>query len=321
MESKLFMEYLENNSPEGLASIPKSDLHNHASNGGNVEYVKNLANIDVPPPPPDFASIAAMEEWAHANIKRHVTKFTRYEAAFAQAKADGIFVLALSVFRKEMDRFGTCEQFIQMFNGLKNKHLPDAQFIPEIAYSSEADCATIDIEYDLMDEILSHNYFKSIDLCCCELTHPVINYKNHRKIFAKAKNAGLVVRAHVGEYGTADDVMRAVEELELDEVNHGIGAASSPQVMKWLADHKIRLNVCPTSNLMLDRATSYKEHPIRKLFDYGVPVTVNSDNMLIFNQSVSREYLNLYNCGLMSVQELDEIRLTGLGRDWATGGT
>ena len=211
-----------------------------------------------------------------------------------------------------MNGFGGCKDFVHMFDGFKKKHIPNAMFIPEIAYFGEADNTTVDYEYSLMDEVLSYNYFKSVDLCCCELTHPVINYKNHKKIFAKAKKAGLILRAHVGEYGAADDVMRAVEELELDEVNHGIGAASSPQVMKWLAAHKIRLNICPTSNLMLGRVSSYKEHPIRKLFDYGVPVTINSDDMLIFNQSVSQEYLNLYSCGLMTAQELDEIRLTGM---------
>ena len=51
-----------------------------------------------------------------------------------------------------------------------------------------------------------------------------------------------------------DDVWRAVEELELDEIQHGIAAASSPSIMRMLADNRIRLNVCPTSNVMLGRS-------------------------------------------------------------------
>ncbi len=119
-------------------------------------------------------------------------------------------------------------------------------------------------------------------------------------------------KAHVGEFGTADDVWEAVEELELDEVHHGIAAARSVSVMNWLADHHIRLNVCPTSNVMLRVADSYAKHPLRKLYDHGVLVTINTDDLLIFNQSVSQEYLNLYRSGLMTAEELEEIREVGL---------
>jgi adenosine deaminase len=229
----------------------------------------------------------------------------RFEAAFVQAKNDGISVLASSVHTKQMNEFGTYEQFFKILNELKNKYIPDTLFMPEWLIYGGGD---IDYKYSLMDEILSFNYFKSIDILCEELK----DYKDIKKICRKAKKAGLKLKAHVGEYGTADDVMKAVEELELDEVQHGIAAASSPQIMNWLAQHKIRLNVCPTSNIMLEIVPSYIEHPIKKLYDYGVPVTINTDDMLIFNQSVSQEYLNLFRCGLMSAEELDNIRLTGL---------
>jgi adenosine deaminase len=312
MESEKFKEYLITGSLNGLVSIPKSDLHNHASNGGNVEFVKKYANIDIELPPSVFSSITDMEKWAHANIKKYIEKKMRYKAAFMQAKDDGISVLAMCVFRDEMDAFGTCAQFIEMFNDMKNAYIPGTLFLPEISYFGSSDDVKIDYEYSLLDEILSYNYFKSIELCTDELSQPYTNYKKFSGIFKKAKKHGLKLKAHVGEYGTADDIMRAVEELELDEVHHGIGAFSSPQVMKWLARHKIQLNVCPTSNVMLGRVRNYKERPIKVLYDYGIPITMNSDDMLIFNQSVSQEYFNLYNCGLMNVDELDKIRKTGL---------
>ena len=312
MESEGFKEYLSVGSLKGLASIPKSDLHNHASNGGNVEFVKKYANVDIELPPPNFSSITEMEKWAHANIKKHIHKKMRYEAAFAQAKDDGISVLAMCIFRDEMDKFGTCGQFIELFKELKNRYIPDAVFRPEISYFGSSDHDKIACECHLLDKILSYNYFTSIELCCDELSQPYTDYKKFTGLFRKAKKYGLKLKAHAGEYGTADDVLRAVEELELDEVHHGIGAASSPQIMKWLARHKIQLNICPTSNVMLGRVESYKKHPIRILYDYEVPITVNSDDMLIFNQSVSQEYFNLYQCGLMTAEELDKIRKTGL---------
>jgi adenosine deaminase len=127
-----------------------------------------------------------------------------------------------------------------------------------------------------------------------------------------AKDMNVTRKAHAGEFGTAEDVLEACEVLELQEVHHGIAAARSKPVMKWLANNKIQLNICPTSNIMLGRVKSYEEHPIRILYDHGIPVTVNTDDLLIFNQSVSQEFWNLFRAGLMTAEELDEIRLTGL---------
>ena len=110
-------------------------------------------------------------------------------------------------------------------------------------------------------------------------------------------------------------MQRAVEELELDEVQHGIAAAQSSSVMKFLADNRIRLNICPTSNVLLGRVESLAVHPIRKLYDAGVKVTVNTDDVLVFGQSVSDEFLNLYRAGLFGAAELDELRQNGLSDD------
>src|SRR5579863_766832 len=90
--------------------------------------------------------------------------------------------------------------------------------------------------------------------------------------------------------------------MELDEVQHGIAAAQSPAVMRFLADRRIRLNLCPTSNLMLGRVESLTEHPIRKLYDAGVRVTINTDDALVFGCSASGELLALHRAGLFSAK-------------------
>ena len=117
---------------------------------------------------------------------------------------------------------------------------------------------------------------------------------------------------HVGESGSAEDVEAAIETLGLDEVHHGINAANSPRVMKLLADRKITLNICPTSNIMLNYVNSYKDHPIKILVENGVPVTINTDDLLVFNSSVDEEYFRLYEAGTLSAKQLDEIRLWGI---------
>ncbi len=85
--------------------------------------------------------------------------------------------------------------------------------------------------------------------------------------------------------------------------------------MKFLMGNRIRLNICPTSNVLLGRVESLSVHPIRKLYDAGVKVTVNTDDVLVFGQSVSDEFLNLYRAGLFTAVELDELRQNGLSHD------
>jgi len=127
-------------------------------------------------------------------------------------------------------------------------------------------------------------------------------------LYRACKERGMRLKAHVGEWGTSDDVWRAVEILELDEVQHGIAAADSPQVMRFLADHAVTLNICPTSNLLLGRVARLEDHPIRTLYDAGVRVTINSDDALVFGVGVSEEFLTLYRANVFTSTELDQIR-------------
>ncbi|MGE5652696.1 MAG: adenosine deaminase [Bacillota bacterium] len=231
----------------------------------------------------------------------------RIEASFAQAAKDNIRVLALGFGIGEIDSLGGMEPFAKVMNELHQRHAPESEFLPELSLGRESN---VDVVASRLDEIFSYNWFKSVDICNDEFAQPISMFK---AIYRRAKASGLRLKAHVGEFGSADDVMEAVEVLELDEVHHGVAAAHSVSIMRWLADHRIQLNVCPTSNIMLKLVSSYADHPIRKLYDHGIPVTINTDDLLIFNQSVSQEYLNLFGSGLMAADELNAIRETGLG--------
>jgi adenosine deaminase len=301
-----FLRALNEKSIAELQRIPKSDLHSHAGRGGNIAYIEKMANVKITPPASPFDSLGEMNSWLNDNVKCHFPDrdgyLERVEAAFAQAEEDNIAILALSFGEEEVYRFGSVDNFVCVMDSLHNQFAPNTLFLPDLACGYGA-------YDDKLDEILSADWFRGID---------IINYANKyalselKKLCSIAKSHGVLLKAHVGEFDTADDVMRYAETLELDQIQHGIAAASSPQIMKWLAKNKVLLNVCPTSNVMLKRTQEYKTHPIKTLFDYGVPVTISSDDMLIFNASVSQEYLNLYSAGLMTAGELNTIREIGL---------
>lgn len=275
-----------------------------------MAYIGEWAKVVIEPPERPFASLHEMQNWYTVNVKRHCPGkqgyLKRVEAAFVQAREDRIAKLALNFGIDEIEALGGMEPFMQTMDDLQRRHAPDTDFRPELSLDRACDVEQVGAR---LYEIFAAQWFRSIDVCHDELAQPISAFK---PIYRAAHAAGLVCKVHVGEFGTADDVMEAVEELELQEVHHGVAAARSPQIMSWLARHAIRLHVCPTSNVMLGVAESYGKHPIRKLYDHGVPVTVNTDDLLIFNQSVSQEYRNLYISGLMTPEELDDIRRIGL---------
>ena len=130
--------------------------------------------------------------------------------------------------------------------------------------------------------------------------------------YARARAQGLTLKGHVSEFGGAESLRRTVEILDLDEVQHGIDAVECSDVMRWLAEKGVRLNACPTSNVMLGVVADLSIHPIRQLHDQRVVVTVNTDDLTIFGQSVSDEYLDLSWAGVFTAEELDGIRMASL---------
>jgi len=303
---KEFIQALESNSLPDIQRIPKSDLHNHAGRGGSPAYIEKLLGVTLPRLTTPLASVPEMDEWFNDNIKCFFPDkngwIPRLAAAFIQAKADNIAVLVQSYSVDEVDIMGGIDIFSTVIGGLHQAYAPETLLLPELTLSSPNNITKL-------DEIFSANWFTGID---------IINYwdactmDDMKTMCRKAREHKLITKAHVGEFGGTDDVLRYAEELELDQIQHGIAAAQSPQIMRWLAKHKIQLNVCPTSNILLGNTKSYATHPIRILFDYGISVTINTDDLLIFDATVSQEYLNLYNAGLMTAAELNAIRETGL---------
>lgn len=309
--SFLFEKALQTSDIELLKTIPKSDLHNHAPLGSRlVDFSRAIGKI-IQSPPDLMFDIAEMNLYIINNLRNEIVNInglkTSIQLAFRQAKEDGIQKLEMSVDCQFVTLFKDREQ--GLIKLLKQAHLteaPDIEYNPEIGLSRNLEIS--DAESWIFPCIES-GYFKSIDLYGEELIKDAKLYKD---IFKKAKNQNLKLKSHAGEFGSAESVRYTVENLELDEVQHGIAAAESKEVMRWLRNNNIRLNVCPTSNIKLGRVVSIEKHPARILADNGIIITINSDDIMIFNQSVSDEFFNLYNSKLFSISELDILRQNGI---------
>lgn len=306
----MFMEALKDNDAAKLLKVPKSDIHNHSTKGCRRAWLEERLNRNFPKPPDRFDGLTGMQEWFTASIKPYCKDIEgiilRWEGAFAEAKRNNITRLALNFGAAEIDFVGGMDIFQNLIGSFYQKYCPSTVFEPEITYISA--CNVLQ-EAEKIDQYISSGFFKSIDVCGGENVQP---FEAFLPLYRKAECYHLTKKMHVGEIGPAEDVRRAVEVLGLEEVHHGINAVTSDEVMRFLADNRIQLNVCPSSNVMLGYATDYKDHPIKVLYENGIKVTINTDDLLLFDSSIENEYLLLYQAGALSADQLDEIRMNGL---------
>ncbi len=113
-------------------------------------------------------------------------------------------------------------------------------------------------------------------------------------VFAKVREYGIPMTIHAGE-AAGPDSMRTALSYGTKRIGHGVAAATDPELVKTLAEEGITLEVCVTSNYQTKVVPSIEAHPIKKLFDAGVHVTVNSDNMTCSRTDIRKEIALLKN--------------------------
>jgi aminodeoxyfutalosine deaminase len=110
------------------------------------------------------------------------------------------------------------------------------------------------------------------------------------EIYRQARDLGLHTTAHAGETTGPESVRQAVELLGAERIGHGLSAARDPEVMALLRRRGVPLEVCLSSNVATGVLARAEDHPLRRLLDAGVPVTLNSDDPGMFATSLNGEF-------------------------------
>jgi adenosine deaminase len=108
--------------------------------------------------------------------------------------------------------------------------------------------------------------------------------------FDMAREAGLRLTAHAGEWGGPESVRDAVRDLGVERIGHGVRAIEDLELVDELAEKGIVLEVCPGSNIALGLYPSWRQHPIAKLRERGVGVTISTDDPPFFHTTMAREF-------------------------------
>ncbi len=148
-----------------------------------------------------------------------------------------------------------------------------------------------DQDYAMFVIALAKKYEKKnvvgIDIAGDELNKP-----NHMfvEVFKYAKKLGVNRVAHAGESAGTLSVWSAVRDMHVSRIGHGLDARLDPQLVSYLRRKRIVVELCPSSNIGLGHVDSFAKHPGRDLIDAGVIVTINTDDPLLLNVTLTQEY-------------------------------
>ena len=284
-----------------IKQLPKCELHIHIEGSLEPELMFALAkrnNVRLP-----FASVEAVRAaYNFGNLQDFLdiyyqgmsvllTEQDFYDLAFAylqRARADN--VRHVEMFFDPQGHTSRGVAFSTVIGGL-HRAIADAArqlgvqaslIMCFLRHLDEADAQqTLDAALAFRDKIVG------IGLDSSEAGNPPSKFKH---VFARARDAGFFLTAHAGEEGPASYVWEALDVLGVKRIDHGNHALDDTALVGRLARERMALTVCPLSNLRLRVIDDLIHHPLRRMMDRGLVVTVNSDDPAYFGGYVNDNY-------------------------------
>jgi adenosine deaminase len=140
-----------------------------------------------------------------------------------------------------------------------------------------------------LDSALAHrDQIVGVGLDSSEAGHPPGKFK---RVFRRARDAGFFLSAHAGEEGPPSYVWEALDVLGVARIDHGNRSLEDDALVRRIARDQVPLTMCPLSNLRLRVVADLAHHPLRRMMDKGLVVTVNSDDPAYFGGYVNQNYI------------------------------
>jgi len=135
-------------------------------------------------------------------------------------------------------------------------------------------------------------------------------------VFERARHLGFRTSAHAGEASGAESVWGAIRSLRVDRIGHGTRAEEDESLLDYLVEQKIPVEMCPISNVKTGVVESYESHPVRRYFERGVVLSINTDDPKMFGNSLAEEYLLLAEKKGFTRTEIKELVLSAIKMSW-----
>lgn len=301
-----------------IKALPKAELHLHIEGSLEPELMFELAkrnNIKIPyesieevKAAYNFTNLQSFLDIYYAGANVLITKQDFYDMTWAymlKCKEDNIIHTEIFFDPQTHTQGGIA--FDTIITGIKEA-LDEAKkqfgitsdiimcFLRHLSQEEAFETLQQSLEYK--DIIIG------VGLDSSELGNPP---KKFEEVFIKAKEEGFKLVAHAGEEGDVSYIEDALDLLQIERIDHGVQAINSEALMKRLKDEQIPLTICPNSNIELKVFENYKQHNIKELLDYGLNITVNSDDPAYFKGYMNQNFYNL--CDNLPLSKEDIVKL------------
>jgi adenosine deaminase len=146
-----------------------------------------------------------------------------------------------------------------------------------------------------------------------EHTHPPSPFA---AVYEEARRHGLHTTAHAGEAAGPESMWNALNDLRVERLGHATRAGEDERLLATLVERQVGLEMCPLSNVRTGVVATIEDHPIRRFFDRGALVTVNTDDPKMFNNSLAEEYETLERVHGFTHDEIRTVILNGIRASW-----
>lgn len=288
-----------------IKKLPKAELHLHIEGSLEPELMFRLAkknNVEIPYKDIEdvrsaynFTNLQTFLDIYYAGANVLLTKDDFYDLTWEYVlKCVENNIIHTEIFFDPQTHTARGVPFDAVITGIKEA-LQDAKaqygitsciimcFLRHL--SQEEAFETLDDALRYKDDIIG------VGLDSSELGNPPSKFK---EVFKQAKDAGFKLVAHAGEEGDFSYIYEALDLLDIHRIDHGVQSIKSEALMQRLKDEQVPLTVCPNSNIELKVFETYKEHNIKELLDYGLNVSVNSDDPAYFKGYMNQNFINLH---------------------------
>ncbi|WP_373465843.1 adenosine deaminase [Streptomyces sp. V3I8] len=287
-----------------IAGLPKAELHVHHVGSASPRIVSELAarhpDSKVPTDPEALVDYFTFTDFAHfIDVYLSVVDLIR--------TPEDVRLLTYEVARdmaRQRIRYAelTITPFSSTRRGIDEGAFMDA--IEDARTAAEADFGTLlRWCFDIPGEAGLESAEETVRLATTDRIRPAglvsfglggpeigVPRPQFKPYFDRAIAAGLHSVPHAGETTGPQTVWDALTDLRAERIGHGTSSAQDPKLLAHLAEHRIPLEVCPTSNIATRAVRTLDEHPLKAFVDAGVVVTVNSDDPPMFGTDLNNEY-------------------------------
>lgn len=283
-----------------LRAMPKAEIHIHLEGCFDPDLIVALARenaVSLPRPEPDLLKFSGLAEFLEfldftCALTRTADQLARAAYAFAERMAaGGVGYADLIVnpthwhhWRKNIPGF--IAALDAGFRAAEEDGLPPTGLCISLLRSQTATEAEELVEILIA---LHHPRVKALSVDGNEAI-PGRTGPKFATAFQRAGAAGLRRTVHAGESSGPEGVRDAIDLLRADRIDHGVRAIEDPALVRELADRQIPLGICPQSNIVLGLYPDRAEHPIERLRQAGVPVSLNTDDPALLQIDLPEEY-------------------------------